>query len=152
MFRLSLLASTDLADDIGAPATITIDVARDEHVDLLLEGSAVVVDLDKKFSFRGEDMAFRFDLQHLAEQISDQNHTLKELFEGASDLIDATASGTVDFSVDGRIDFRVGFDPTQNVGSAVFVTDDSQVTMDVLLDTEELNLDWTSIWIRCLGT
>ncbi len=132
------LASSDLLDEVGAAASIDVTSERQEHVDLLLEGTSVILDLGKDFSFSGTDLAFSFDLQHVADQITDP--TLKKLFDGASSLISASAEGVVDFSVDGRIDLKVGFDPTQNVGSAVFVTDDSQVTMEVLLDSEELNL------------
>ncbi|MDC0934714.1 DUF4347 domain-containing protein, partial [Pirellulales bacterium] len=137
-----VVASTTLVDEDGKNAVFTIETDRQEHIDLLLDGTAVVVDLGKDFAFGDDNFAFQFDLRHLADQLDDDN-PFKGALTQVGDLAQLAASGVVDLEVVGRIDFKVGFNfaPTETLGTAIWVSDDSQVTMDVLLDAEDLEFD-----------
>ncbi|MCH5378103.1 MAG: hypothetical protein JJ992_29450, partial [Planctomycetes bacterium] len=130
--------NTLLAAD-GTTASVTVAPDRLEHVDLLLEGNVIVLDVGMNIAFDGNEN-FRFSLDQLAEQLDDGN-PFKALLTGASDLLDINASGDVVVQVDGRLNLTVGFDPNATVGTAIFVRDSSELLLDVYLDGQDLNFD-----------
>ncbi len=135
-----VVQSNNFVSDVGNTATLSIEMDRDEHVDLLLDGTSVLIDLGKNFSFSDPNFAFTFDLSHLADQLDD-NNPFKDALDQVGNLAQIAAGGVVDVAVDGRIDFTVGFDPNELLGDSIFITDDSTLTMNVLLDAEDLTLD-----------
>ena len=91
-------------------------------------------------------LAFHINLDNLlniaidaidASDASDKD-TLKqaiiELLQGTENLLDVDASGQIDLQAVGELNLSVGFDPNATVGTAIFVTDDSRLDFDLLLD------------------
>ncbi|MCB1964814.1 MAG: hypothetical protein KDI64_01850, partial [Candidatus Accumulibacter sp.] len=130
-----------LLDLDGEAAEVVAAADVNEHVKLLLDGSAVVLDIGKGIEFSANDQTLRLSLDELAAALPASN-PFKSILEGASKLLDLNASGDVTVELAGRIDLKVGFDPNAaTIGNSVYVTDDSRVALDVYLDAQDIQLD-----------
>ena len=136
------IASSTLLNDVGKNGVFSIESDRPEHVDLLLQGTSVILDLGKDFAFNDPNFSFAFDLSHLAANLPNGiPQSIRDALNQVGKLTQLSANGVVDVDLVGRIDFRVGFNPNKNLGESVFVTDDSQVTFEILLDAHDLDFD-----------
>ncbi|MCR9295665.1 MAG: hypothetical protein NXI32_23345, partial [bacterium] len=130
--------ASSLLDNDGAEAMISIVGKPAEHIDLRMQGSAVLLDIGRSFQFGGEE-DFHFSLDRVLSLLPDGS--VKDALSGLSNLLDVNAQGGIDIEMDGRIDLTIGFDPTQKVKDAVFLTDDSTVTVNLYIDAEDLSFD-----------
>ena len=133
-----LIVANTLLDADTQEAIVTLEADRNEHLDVSLDDGAIVFDLGYNFGLERTTLPFEFALAKIANLIGGP---IGDLLAGADDLIDLEGSGNLEVEFEGRLDLVMGFDPGGTLGTAIFIGDSTELTVDAFIHGDNLNFE-----------
>ena len=113
----------------------------EEELEVSLDDGAIVFDIGLDIDFNPSDpLEFQFSFDQLVSLL-DNTNPVKALLEGASNLLDVEGQGDVLVAFNGRVDLIVGFDPNATLGTALFIGDETEITLDAFISATNLNFE-----------